>query len=106
VIAWLKRWGWVVLVIAGGVLLYVLTLGRSKPPITREIEAAKAEAKAAKLEARVGRDEAVRQIEEEYQETLAELESRQKDEATKLRKDPKQLSKWLARVASTKGSPG
>lgn len=101
-IAWLKRWGWVIAFVLFAILVAVCTLGKVKPNIKAEVDAAKAEAKAVKLEAELGHEKAVARIEEDYAETITKLEEEQKKQATELRKDPKQLSKWLARVAAGK----
>jgi hypothetical protein len=99
-LSWLKRWGWVIAFIAVAVLIYVLTAGQKKLNIGAEVKAAKAEAKAEKLLAKMDRDAAVKVIEEEHRETIEKLDERQKKEAEVLRKDPRELSRWLARVGS------
>jgi hypothetical protein len=64
------------------------------------IDVAKADAKAAKLEAQIGRDEAVKKIEEEHREVIAQLDEKQRVQAEALRQDPRKLSKWLAGVGA------
>lgn len=102
-LAWIKRWGWLVAFVFVAVLLIVLTAGTVRPNIKAEIAAAKADAKAEKLEAEVGHAEAVTKIENEYHETIAKLEIRQAIEAKRLRADPRALSRFLARAANGKG---
>jgi vacuolar-type H+-ATPase subunit H len=108
VIAWLRTYGWIVLFVLGAVAALVLTGGKARWPVAKEIDATKkaaeAEAKAAKLEAQIGHAEAVKKIEEDYRATIDTLEERQKKEAVELRKNPRKLSRFLARAASSKPS--
>lgn len=97
---WIRRWGWVVLVVVAGVVVYVLTASKIKLPIRGEIKAAKADAKAAKLEATLGRERAVMKIKEEHRATLEKLGERQKKQAEELKDDPRKLSRWLSRIGS------
>lgn len=101
-IAWFKRWGWVGAFVLFAILVIILTAGKKRPNIKAEVAAAKADAKAEKLEAKIGRDLAVKKIEEEYRDTIAKLEEDQKKEAERLRSSPRDLSKWLARVGAGK----
>lgn len=105
-IGWLRRWGWLVGVVALAVLIWIISRGKTAPPKT-EIEAAKraidAEAKAEKLAAVLGHHEAVRQIEEEYGENLKALEAEEAEQVERLRADPGRLARLLARDAARRG---
>jgi len=101
-ITFLRRWGWLILFIVAAILLFIITAGRTRLDIGKEIAVAKADAKAEKLAAKLGHVEAVKRIEEEHKEAIAQLEEKQKAEAVTLKNDPAALSRFLARAASGK----
>lgn len=107
IIIFFRRWGWLIAFVLGAVTIFVLTGGKVRLPVAKELEATKraadAEAKAAKLQAQIGHVEATKKIEEEYRETIEKLDERQKQEAEQLRKNPRELSRMLARNAAGRG---
>jgi flagellar biosynthesis/type III secretory pathway M-ring protein FliF/YscJ len=102
-IGWLRRWGWVVGVVAVAVLIWILSRGKAQPPTTElkaAVDAARAEAKAEKLAATIGHREAVKRIEEEYRDSIQKLEKKEQEQVEELKQDPGRLARLLARDAS------
>lgn len=100
-IAFLRRWGWLILFGLGAAAVYVLTAGRVKLNVAAEVAAAKADADAVKILAEADHATAVRRIEAQHQETLDKLNGAQLLEADALRQDPRKLARWLARVGAS-----
>ena len=101
-IAWLKRWGWVLAFAAGAIVVFILTAGRVRPNVKAVVAGAKAEAEATKLVSRIGRDEAKKLIEKQHEETIANLDEKERVQAAKLRDDPAARARFYARVAARK----
>lgn len=109
----MKRWAWwlglaALLILVGALLgplraLVVGLLASAVPGARRvaeiEMKAARAAAEAERLEAEHGREEAIERIELRYRATLKALDERQTAQAVELRRDPRQLSRFLARRA-------
>lgn len=101
-IAFLRRWGWLLLFAAGAIIIYLVSAGKVRLNVQGEVAAAKADAKATKLVAEVGHTEALKQIEEHFDKVLTDLDTEQRTQAVVLRSDPAALSRFLARAASGK----
>lgn len=95
-----KRWGWVLVFVLVAIVVIVLTAGKVRPDIGAEIQAAKAEADAEKLKAQYGREVAKRKIEEQYVETIRELDTKEREQEAKLKDDAAARAKFYARVAA------
>ena len=99
-IDWIRKWWWLIGLVALAVLIWVKSGGQIVPDIEAEVNAAKATAAAKKLQARVGRERAKKQIEEQYAETINTLDETQKKEVKKLKQDPGARSRFYARLAT------
>jgi len=105
-IGWLRRWGWVIGVVAVAILLWILSRGKAPPP-KKELDAAlratKAEAAADRMAAERGHEAALKAIEEDYGEELKRLENDEAEKVERLKRDPGRLARLLARDAARGG---
>jgi hypothetical protein len=107
---WLRD-HWYVPLFALGVVLGFLISGkvrRKGPPpaqVKAELEAITAGAEASKMAAAVGKAEAVRVVEETHSEAVEALDEKEREEADKLREDPRALARYLVR-AGRRRRPG
>ena len=100
---WVKRWGWVALVVVGAVLAVIFrrkTLPGTNVDAT--IAAARADAEAERVIAAKGHEEAIKAVEEKYAAVKTALEEKERAEAEELRADPRALARFLAAAGSRK----
>lgn len=98
-IEFLRKWWWLIGLLAVAVAVAIITKGKVLPDLEEITKTANAQAKAKKLEAAIGRDAAKKQIEEDYAETIEKLDDKQKVEAETLKDDPGARARFYARVA-------
>jgi hypothetical protein len=106
---WLKRnWKWIVLPV--GVLMAILQLIPRRRVLQASSEIAgaakverdaKGKATAAIVEATVTKEEAIKVIEEEHEETIKELTDAQKGKVERLREKPDELNAFLKNVGQS-----
>lgn len=99
------HWIWVPLAVAGAIIASLL--GRSSligptEAAKRELKAIEASEKAKKETVEKGAQEALREIEREHEEAIAELSAKQRRKASKLRENPAKLAGFLVRAGSRK----
>lgn len=101
-IAWFRRWGWFVLVIAGAVIGWLISRKRASPypEIINELDVIRVDREITKLAAERGRAEALREIERRYGEEKAKLEEKERREAETLTEDPVALARFLVRAGA------
>lgn len=99
-IAWIRRWGVLVLVVAGAVVTWVLFRRRPGELIAGELEAIREERDVARVEAERGRAEALAEVERRYADAKAGLEERERAEAAELAEDPVALARYLVRAGA------
>lgn len=97
-----KLWAPTAAIVLGLLLLLVITMGKgvNLDAIFKRIEKTREEEKTAIKTAETARADKVQKIEEEHKATLDKLNAEQRAQAEVLRKDPKKLSKYLARVGA------
>lgn len=106
-IAWLKRWGWIVGIVIGAAVLYLLTRNQKHLPLDAldsALKAARAEEKAEKMAAELGHERALQAIEEEHRDRLEQLKKEDAAKVEELSKNPGKLARMLARDAGSRSS--
>lgn len=98
-IAWFRKWWWVFALLILAIVVAIITVGKVLPNMEEIVKTAEAQADAKKLEARIGRDAAIKTIENQYAKTIDELDENQKKEAAELQNDPGARARFYARVA-------
>ena len=104
-ISWFRRWGWVLGIVIGAVAIYFLTKGKTPPPleaIDTAVKAAKADYEAEVLAAEIGKEKATAKIEQDYKEAIDALDDEEKKQVEVLRKDPRNLARFLVRAGARK----
>ncbi len=102
-LAWLKKWGWLVLVGCFGLLVWLVTLGSGKTPsrvLGLERDAIDAGEKAKLRELEVGKDKANAEIDAEHAGTIAALDAKQKTREARLRDNHPARVRYLNRRAA------
>ena len=97
----LADYWYVVALIAGAVLLWLVTGGRRSIPsdtIKREMAAIRAGAEAREKQIQLGRHRAARDVRKAHAVAIARLKDQQATKAEELRNDPVALSKFLVRA--------
>ena len=106
-ISWLRRWGWVAGVVVIAIAVYMLTRGKTPPPIeaiNTAVKAAKADYEAEVMAAELGKEKAIAKIEADNKEAIDALDDQEKKQAETLRKDPRKLARFLVRAGARKRS--
>lgn len=98
---WVKRHWYIPLILLVSSVAYLLLGKRKTSPLTQtkvELEAIRVAAETKKIETYLGTLEARKVIEDEYRETIKQLDQQKREQAQELRKDPAKLAKFLVRA--------
>jgi len=103
---WVLDHWYLPLLVVAGVFMAIWTRGTDTPEypgdrLRHERKVIQAGRRAAELEAQVGRERAVRRIEEEHHHAVAELDKKQQQTADGLRGNPRGLARFLTQVGNS-----
>lgn len=106
---WLKEHWYVPLFALGVVLGFIVSekvrrKGLPDDQVAAELEAITAGSEARKMEVVVGTAKAVEVVEETFSEAREALDETERDEAEKLREDPRALARYLLRAGRRRSS--
>jgi len=104
ILNWIRHYWYVPFLAAGTVLSYVFLMRRRATPLAQtkaELEAIKMAANVAKIKKLLGAENAREVVENEYRETMRNLDKQQKKKAKELRNDPAKLAKFLVRASNS-----
>lgn len=92
------KYAWVVVLVALGILWFILSRGKVKPvPIGKELDAIDAEAEIEKVRIDLGEQKALQAVEKRYEQELKKLEAEDQVKVEKLKSNPAKLARLLVR---------
>lgn len=95
---WLQKF-WVVLVVVGGLILWWVFRRKEPPPsIKTELEVVDAKLKTKKILIEHGKDEALKQQDEQYSKILEAMDASDKEKAKALEADPVERHAFILRA--------
>lgn len=95
-IAFVKKWGWLILLGLGSVLTWIFTHKSPVKVVQNEYRATQAEGEVQKLLEERGRDAAIAEVQKKYEAQKASLSHDEQEQAAILKSDPVALARWLA----------